>query len=150
MPIKLNFQTAALRICVDHAEQSHISGKIIGQRLLTPMAFSDVNELVVRIDLLLDAQNFPQAFQRARSFSPDTKGYCVPAALSPEDMLPAGEVDSAHGEVATFLLNIVTRQHSSWQGFVELLDGSPRQPFSSTLEFLKFLEAKLLTENLME
>jgi len=143
LPIKLNFQTSVLRICIDRADSLHISGRITGRRLRQPILFSDVNELVVRIDLLLDIQNFPQAFQRARSFSDSMKEHSIPAALSPEEMLSPEEVASAHGEIATFLLNISTRRHSSWQGFLELLDGSSRRSFSSTLEFLKLMEAMM-------
>lgn len=142
MATRFNYRAAALRICVDTAENGRVSGRIYSQRLRAPMAFTDVGNLLVQVDTLLDVQKFPQAFQRIRTFtSAPPPG--VPAALSPEEMLSPETVDAAQGERATFLIHITTRQSATWQGFVDWLDGSPKQTFSSALELMKFMDERL-------
>lgn len=133
--MRFNYQTAALRICVDG---EGFNGRIVGQRVYSPIQFSDINDFVTQVDALLDAQNFPRAFQQIRSFTgkeqPD-----VPAALSPEQLSLAEEVAGQNGRRATFQLLIRSRQNASWQGYIDWLDGQNPQSFDSTLEFMKLL-----------
>ena len=70
MSIRLNHNSAALRVCVDRAEQGRISGRVFGQRLVRPIVFTDIGDLLLQVEAVLDAQNFPQAFQRVRTFVP--------------------------------------------------------------------------------
>ena len=60
-----------------------------------------------------------------------------------EEMMAEESVSALHGEKATFLLQITMRRNASWQGFVDWMDGNPRQPFDSTLEFLNALDRQL-------
>ncbi len=131
--MRFNYKTAALRVCVDG---QGFSGRIVGQRVKSAIDFTDINDFVIRVDALLDAQQFPRAFQKIRSFT--EKGQPeVPAVLSQEQLSASGEVDAQQGACATFLLLIRSRQNASWQGQVDWLDGAPAQPFGSTLEFMK-------------
>ena len=143
MPIKLNLQTAALRICVDRYEQEHIEGRILSQRLCAPMSFRDAGDLVILLDQLMDIQRHPEAFQRVRSFSAHPRMRNIPAALEPEEMLPPELVSAEEGRRLTFRLHVTSRMNSSWQGRIDWLDGSPEQHFDSTLDFLRELEARL-------
>lgn len=145
MALRFNYTEAAFRICVDTADDSRICGRIASQRLRSPIAFSDINDLIKQLDTIMDVQLFPKAFMSIRSFSdaPPPAQLESPAALSPEEMLDAAVVDSLQGELITFLLHITVRQNASWQGFIEWLDGSPRQNFNSTLEFLRALDLRI-------
>lgn len=142
MPIRLNYQAAALRVCIDQVENGSFRGRIIGQRLSTPVTFVDVNDFLARVNVLLDVQKFPQAFQSIRSFT-DKEAKEIPAALSEEEMSDSEEVERAQGQITTFLFQVMTRQNSSWQGYIDWLDGSPKQFFDSILEFVKFIAQKL-------
>ena len=117
MSIRLNHNSAALRVCVDRAEQGRISGRVFGQRLVRPIVFTDIGDLLLQVEAVLDAQNFPQAFQRVRTFVPGKMEQQPPAALGVEDGIPAGEVAAAAGQVTTFLLSVVTRRNTTWQGW---------------------------------
>ena len=57
-----------LRICIDRIDSGNISGWIYSQRLSQPMQFNDLVSLLLSLDELFDVQNYPQAFQRMRSF----------------------------------------------------------------------------------
>lgn len=132
---------SALRVCVDHATPGHIAGQVYSARLTAPIEFSDLGALLLRLDQVLDAQNFPQAFQKGRSFS--AKESRVPAADSPEHGMPQAEVETHRGDHATFVLYILSRRSSSWQGTVNWLDGEKPQEFSSALELMKLIEDRM-------
>lgn len=137
----LNAPYAALRVCVNEAGPSRVSGLVYSQRLTAPMDFSDLGTLLLRVDEVLDAQKFPQAFQKGRSFS--TKESRVPAADSPDHGLAAEVVNAQQGAIATFVLQILSRRNSSWQGRVDWLDGETAQEFGSALELMRLIEERL-------
>ena len=69
--MKLNHQNGLIRVCVDDIAGNRVSGRVYSQRLTSPMAFLDLGGLLLQLEELLETQNFPQAFQRIRTFSPD-------------------------------------------------------------------------------
>ena len=139
---RLNHQTAALRVCVDRAEDGGLSGRVVSRRLTRPMSFSDIGSLLLRVEAVLDAQNFPQAFQRTRTFDP-AKRPDVPTAASLDEGMSPEAVEAAKGEVSTFQLYVTTRRNTTWQGAVDWLDGSPRVAFDSVLELIKLTDEHL-------
>ena len=146
MSLKLNYTASAFRVCVDQVDGRYLSGRVASQRLKAPVPFSDVNHLLSQLDATMDAQQFPKAFQQLRTFSAEESGASpqeLPAALSAEEMMPEESVSALCGEKATFLLQITMRRNASWQGFVDWMDGTPRQQFDSTLEFLNALDRHL-------
>ena len=140
--ISFNYETAALRVCIDRAEEGCLSGRILGRRMKQEASFSDIGSLLLQIEAILDEQKAPQAFQRGRRFS-EKPVEPVPAAESLEDGMPSEAVQAAHGAVATFCLQIVTRCNATWQGAVDWLDGLGPQSFDSALELIKMLDARL-------
>lgn len=134
----LNAPSAALRVCVDHAGGGYLSGLVYSQRVTEPIPFTDIGNLLLRLDEVLDAQNFPQAFQRSRSFT--GRKDPVPAAADPSEGMSAETVTDAHGLVYTFEVSVTSRRNASWQGMVDWLDGEAKQEFSSALELIKLIE----------
>ena len=142
MSIRLSYQEAAIRVCVDHAEAERLSGRLFSQRLSAPLAFHDISELFVTVDTLLDAQNYPQSFMQIRSFTGKSERD-VPAARSKEELTDAQDVNAERGACATFILQIRSRRNATWQGDIDWLDGSPRERFDSILAMVKLLTARL-------
>lgn len=138
----LNGPSSLLRVCVDRAEGGLISGTVYSQRLTRPMAFSDMGTLLLRLDRVLERQNSPQAFQQPRTFRADVRP--VPAAADPGDGIPLAEIALAQGARATFSLCVLSRRGVSWQGWVDWMDGAPRQQFASALGFVRLVQARLL------
>ncbi|MCL1906035.1 MAG: hypothetical protein FWG06_03390, partial [Clostridiales bacterium] len=64
--MKLNRGNSSLRICVDSVAHGQASGRVYGQRLEEPLLFSDIGDLLIKIDDLLNVQDYPRAFQRKR------------------------------------------------------------------------------------
>ena len=102
MAFRLNYQSAALRVCVDEAGGGKFQGRVVSQRLSAPMVFHDV-DFFTQIDAILNEQKYPQAFQRVRTFS-EKRSLEVPVALSEEEMSDPESVDCADGRVTTFLM----------------------------------------------
>jgi hypothetical protein len=139
---QINHGNNAIRICVDSTQGGHLSGRIYSLHISEPLPFSDAGNLVLIIEDILDAQNFPQAFQRARMFVAREPAAC-PVDGGPEECLAAGVVSSAFGNMATFELAVLSRQCSTWQGVIDWLDGNPPTSFSSDLEFLRLVDERL-------
>ena len=135
--LKLNYNTAIFRVCMD-AEHS---GRIVSRRLKAPMPFTDLVNLLLKMEAVMDAQDYPRAFQRKRQFreipTTDTQ---VPYALSVEEMMDEDAVNAATGALSTFLLHILSRQNACWQGIVILPEDNRRLPFESVLQFLEVVD----------
>lgn len=138
MPTKLNHQNGIFRICVDHVDEDRVSGRVFSRRLTAPILFSDLGGLLLQLENLLESQNFPQSFQRIRSFRQQEPEFHD--AVLPENALSEQAVRAAKGERATCVLSVVSRQNATWQGTIDWLDGAQPKSFSSDLEFLKLLE----------
>jgi hypothetical protein len=134
-----NLSNAALRVCVDSVEGGRFSGQVYSRQFSQPLFFSDAGNLVLKVEEVLDAQNFPQAFQRTRIFVPKENTSTV-AVDDPADGLSAETVAAAKGKVTTFVMHVLSRQSSTWQGIIDFLDGRPPQTFSSDLEFLRLVD----------
>lgn len=141
MSEKLDHRNSFFRICVDSGENGLASGRVFSRRLTEPMSFPDLASLLLQLDKCMEMQNFPQGFQRMRSFTggkeADKRG------LLPEGAMSGETVSAAWGKRATFLLHVLTRQNASWQGKVDWLDGGEEAPFSSELELVKLAEERL-------
>lgn len=114
MSTKLNPKNGLFRICVDQKEDGRLSGRIVSQRLTAPMAFADLGDLLLKVEGVLDAQNFPQASQRIRTFVQDASEY--PASVLPGGAMSEAEVEASRGALTTFQLAILTRRNATWQG----------------------------------
>lgn len=139
MQTKMNHYDAAIRVCVDQAEGGHIIGRAVSRRLTAPIFFSDIGSLLLQLEEVFNQQNFPQAFERTRSFT-QGQGTSVPIAEDLDSGMTQEEVTSAQGSRATFALYVITRRNTTWQGFVDWLDDSPRQEYASVLELLKVID----------
>ena len=143
MPAKMNHYDAALRVCVDSLEAGSIRGRVVSRRLTAPITFGDLGDLLLQVEEVLNRQNFPQAFERTRSFvkNPDAP---LPVAADLDSGMTKEEVEACRGEVATFSLYVIPRRSTTWQGFVEWPDGA-RQEYVSVLELIKLLDYRLFS-----
>ena len=133
------YKSSELRVCVDSAANGSMSGKVYSMRLSSPIEFSDINDFILKVEAVLDAQNYPQAFQTKRMFKE------VPVTTSPHvsddssELLDEKTVDETSGKLTTFSVLITSRLNTSWQGFIDKLDGSDKLAFNSGLQFLQLL-----------
>ena len=158
--MKLNHYMSFLRVAIDGREEGCISGRVYSQRLKEPFPFRDTTGLLLEIEELLDKQDFPRAFQRKRTFAeqprrkkPTENRSGSHAGASPDSddgespderpFMDADMVKNAKGEVFTFDINIITRQNTSWQGYIDWLDGSGKVAYNSVLELLSMITERM-------
>ncbi len=129
--LKLNYNTAVFKLCFD----TDISGVIAGRRLCEPIPFSDLSEMFLKLDYIMDGQDYPRAFQRKRQFEQGKKTTAsVPYANSAEEMMTPEAVEGMTGRRGTLLLQVMTRQNATWQG--SLTYGNERRMFESVLQLI--------------
>lgn len=142
--LKFNYKTSAIKVCLSKPDGAVVSGFLVGLRLKRPVDFYDIGDFLIKVESILDAQNHPQAFQRKRMFSGDAAH--VPELMDDsEPYMTEAEVDAATGHM-TFMLNIVARQNTTWQGHMVWDDGQ-RDEFVSDLELMQIIDKRLFPLN---
>ena len=95
--------------------------------------FTSLMQFLLKMEEYLDDQQTPQSYTSARRFTsllePDTGRGCGPSFRK--------------GSKATFQLQVLFRQHSSWQGILTWREGSAEQGFRSVLELVVLLDSAL-------
>jgi len=149
--MKINHYMAYLRVAVDSLEDGRLSGRVYSQRLTEPLLFRDAADLLLQIEDLLDKQDFPRAFQRKRTF--DDKKSRKPEKQ--EMVKDEGEDDTEpknmdeetvineKGAVLTFDIHVITRQNTTWQGYLDWLDGTEKRAYNSVLELLALITREM-------
>lgn len=122
-------------ICVDSYEQGVLNGRFYnyGQED-EGCSFRSLTQLLVGMEHILDSANYPQSFTAVRSFSPILE----PKLESPVD----GTLRK--GKAATFVVKILFRQHTSWQGSITWLEEKSEQTFRSVLELILLMDSALM------
>lgn len=119
-------------VCVDSYKSGILRGRFCSayQEI---MRFDSLSQFLVRMESLLEEQRVPQAYTSSRTFS---------KMLQPESR---PEISSRlyQGARATFELQILFRQHSSWQGLVVWKDKKLQQSFRSVLELVLLMDSAL-------
>ena len=100
------------------------------------MPFESLIQFLIAVQELLEDQKTPQSYTSLRKFS---------------EPLPAGEENGIpsrirRGAKATFSLQVLFRQHSSWQGVILWCDQKKEESFRSVLELVMLMDSALRTE----
>lgn len=122
-----------LTVCIDSYEDGVLKGYILNayQRIAV---FESLVQFLLEMEAILEDQQMPQSYTSLRRFF---------------DLLPEGEGNAASfvsvrkGIKATFELQILFRQHSSWQGVVIWRERKIEQPFRSVLELVLLMDSAL-------
>ena len=129
-----NDASRTMIVCVD----SYLQGVLCG--CVYPCAqegegyeFRSLVQLIVGIESILDSANFPQSFNAVRNFF-----------LTPKLSLKGAEGrEIRRGYCATFVVKILFRQHSSWQGTLAWSEKRQEKPFRSVLELILLMNSAL-------
>lgn len=119
-------------VCVDSYQKGVLTGRICSPYQQID-SFESLSQFLIKMEALLDERNMPQSYTETRTFSP------LPDTL--DDQLPPARVRK--GIKATFEIQVIFRQHTSWQGIVAWLDKKQEQSFRSVLELVMLLDSAL-------
>ena len=121
-----------MTVCVDGYENGALRGRFYtaGGDVC---GFCSLSQFLIRMDALLEENQTPQSYTAHRTFS--------------SLLCPDGEADSqshpCKGAKATFELQILFRQHSSWQGVIHWKERQIEQSFRSVLELVILMDSAL-------
>lgn len=119
-------------LCIDSYEDGIFRGRFYGPDGEEQM-FPSLSQFLVMMETMLERMGEPQSDTTHRSFC--TLLQPTAAALS------QGRV--RRGRLATFDLQIMFRQHSSWQGILLWQEQHREQSFRSVLELILLMDSAL-------
>lgn len=121
-------------VCVDAFDDGLLSGRVANPFFPRQQRFRNLMQLLLIVEDLLDEVNFPQAFTAPRR----TWGQTRPQPESSDN----GQGEE-RGQLATFRVQILFRQNTSWQGRVQWLEQEREESFRSTLELILLMRGAL-------
>ncbi len=123
-----------IHVCVDRKDSKVFSGRVFhgASNLVEP--FSGVDQLLLIMESLLDAQNYPAASTESRYFGKQR-------ARSMDSEKEESMNNKEKGEKATFIVQVQYRQNATWQGRVTWVEKDMERPFRSALELIKLLDS---------
>lgn len=118
-------------LCVDTYQDGILRGRLYDP-LHNGEAFRSLSQFLLKMEAFLNQHRNPQSCTTPRRF---------PVFLPPEEFSPPEPVRP--GRKATFELQVLFRQHTSWQGTLLWREENIRQPFRSVLELVLLLDSAL-------
>lgn len=130
------------RVCIEENENK-ISGHVFSPMSMDVISFSDMAELLLKMDKLFDKVGYPQAFQTKRSFADEKENSNAYRGI-PDPVRDKSTILTEHGAKATYDVIVTSRRNTSWQGEVYGIDNERKGDFNGEVELLALLTA--LTE----
>jgi len=122
------------KVCIDGYKNKVLEGRIYqyNSEFEGGMCFRSTFEFLKHMESIMKKTHFPD-FQECRAFQKTAEmGIVQP---SPEC--------KRKGQRATFAVNVLFRQHTSWQGTVTWCEKNQEQSFRSVMELLFLLDSAL-------
>lgn len=128
----------SIQICVNSYQNKNLSGVIYHPSTPNGLQFDNLMQLLLQVEIILDAISFPKASTERRRFTKMQKtGKTHESTVS--------EVQT--GKLATFFVRMIFRQNASWQGSVIWSEGSSEEAFRSALELIMLIDSALAAED---
>ena len=119
-------------VCLDSYRNGVPEGRIYDP-LLGVETFKSMSQFLIKMEAMLDEAQMPQSYTAKRTF---------PTFTEPLDF-DAAPVHLRRGEEATFEVQVLFRQHTSWQGVITWLEEQMEQSFRSVLELILLMDSAL-------
>ena len=132
-------------ILVDSVVNSEPRGQFIIPSLQACGEFRGVVDLISKMDAFFDRQGFPQAYNQYRSIVSTTTDNNS-ATQGVFSSVTEEITSTIRGEKATFVIQVLYRQNSTWQGSITWVEKNMSQRFRSTLEMIKCMDSVLSSE----
>ena len=129
-----------MSICIDEGENHKKRGRCYHRYSVRPIVFTDLNDLLITADRLMDRIGYPQASTRSRNFFDIGRDITEKGA---KQVRTADDILNESGKKATFVVNVQYRQNATWQGKVLWAEAGRSCNFRSALELLKLIDGAL-------
>ena len=121
-----------ITVCIDSYEKGIPKGRLYSGHGEED-AFESLIQFLLGVEALLDGQQTPQSYTARRKFS-DYRSSREAAAIHGQNRM---------GDRATFDVQVLYRQHTSWQGVLLWRDCNMEQSFRSALELVLLMDSAL-------
>ena len=119
-------------VCIDSYDNGIPVGRLY-HSCAEPESFESLSQFLLKMEAALDALQLPQSYTSPRSFGhPQLLAESTPLASQ-----------ARKGCKATFELQVIFRQHTSWQGTIVWRDQRVEQSFRSVLELVILMDSAL-------
>ena len=125
-------ESRKMMICVDDYDNGVLAGRFYSASQ-GMISFRSLSQFLLKMESVLEEMQEPQSYTAKRTFS---------TMLPSEDEIPSPD-QFRKGAKATFELQVLFRQHSSWQGVLIWKDRRSEQSFRSVLELVFLLDSAL-------
>ena len=119
-------------VCVDSYDCGVLKGRFF-DAYQDMEIFNSLSQFLIRMEQLLDDRQEPQSYTTARTFS---------SFLEPS-ICEGNPSSIRRGQRATFELQLLFRQHASWQGNLIWREAGMEQSFRSVLELVILMDSAL-------
>jgi len=131
-----------LVVGIDQHDSVDCSGRLWNGYQTEPEVFRNSWELFEEMDAFFDRLHFPEQSTQYRSFAKGNQRTRRTAEM--EDRRPdMNELKKKKGEKETFLVQVLYRQHATWQGQVIWMEQNKKMYFRSAMELLKLMDSAM-------
>ena len=131
----------SFRICVDSIENC-MMGRAFSPLKKEEISFSELGELVIKMDELFDFMGYPQAFQDKRSFVTKKNQWNLYKGI-PKSVLEQNAIFDKKGILITLDILVITRKNSSWQGEIYDEEGNFIHQFTGEVDLLNEISNRI-------
>lgn len=125
-------ESRKITVCVDSYDNGVLNGQLYNANREIEQ-FESLMQFLTKVEAMLEEQQVPQSYTVLRKFSEH-----IPMG---EGSVASGRV--CKGKIATFEMQVLFRQHTSWQGVLIWRDRKMEQSFRSVLELVLLMDSAL-------
>ena len=119
-------------------------GKLHSKYLEEPYEFSDLMQMIEKMEEIFNEKRFPEAFLSPRIFDQAKKEVKKKNNTERTDVMKVTKIQdeqqSQSGRKCTFEISVKFRQNATWQGTILWAEKDMKQSFRSVLEMLKLMD----------
>lgn len=119
------------KICVDSYEDRVLKGRLYNSFSQTPIFFNSTMEFLLQMENLMNKTECPEPFSKVRIFQ----------QIQAPSSEPARESKEYPDAVCTFMIRVLFRQNTSWQGRITWMNENREECFRSVLELLLLIDS---------
>lgn len=131
-------------ICIDAIKNESYEGRLYHKYHKSCIKFYDIGQLLLELDKLCDQSGYPQNTTIDRTFRKQDFSTLREEEIQMSD---TDKILNQNGGLATFVVHIKYRQHSTWQGEVVWAEKNQKQTFRSALELMKLIDSAIDDES---
>ena len=132
-----------IHVCIDDYNGYQIGGRAYNNTIESPILFSDIQDLILKMDDIFNRNGNPQSSQVKRTFQGKTPTYGY--QNKPKVLNDFEQFLKIHGKILDIDVVVKSRGKSTWQGSV--LYQNEEIQFQTLLDFIKIIEGKLIEKN---